>query len=133
MIKYEKTELFSHPGIVVRRSTVDTEGWGVFTTVDLEENEIIQETPYLVFDSNEVDDGSNVITYSYGMYEDYASIPFGYGPLFNHHPKKVNCTQAYNEHYRYMTFFTTEPVKAGSELFLDYGCGERIFVSPMSN
>jgi hypothetical protein len=119
---FKKTELFCNPKLVIRRSTV-CNGWGVFTTEDIEPDEILQEAPYFLIDTDEVSDNSNVITYSYGMHGKHASVPLGFGGLYNH-SETPNAENAYNEYYGFMIHFATEFISAGSEIFIDYGVGD---------
>ena len=91
--------------------------------VDIEPDEILQEAPYFLIDTDEVSDNSNVITYSYGMHGTQASVPLGFGGLYNH-SETPNAENAYNEYYGFMIHFATEFISAGSEIFIDYGVGD---------
>ena len=118
---FEKKELFRSPKIVIRKS--DVHEWGVFATEDIEPMEILEETPYFVVWDEEFESCSYITTYSYGMSDTMSAIPFGAAGLYNH-SEEPNAECSFNEYHRFITHFSSKKIKAGEEIFIDYGVGD---------
>ena len=118
---FEKKELFRSPKIVIRKS--DIHEWGVFATEDIKPMEILEETPYFVVWDEEFEPCSYITTYSYGMRDTMSAIPFGAAGLYNH-SETPNADCSFNEYHRIITHFSSKKIKAGEEIFIDYGVGD---------
>lgn len=119
---FSKEVLYRSPKIIVRKS--DTHGWGVFATQDIEPMEILEEVPTIIYHRDELVKKSSWITvYSYGLDDDYVAIPLGYAGLYNHsQTPSAKCN--FNSYHRIYTHFALTAIKAGEEIFIDYGCGD---------
>ena len=118
-------ELYLNPAIFIARS--DVHRWGVFTSEDIKQFDVIQESPYMTFDGDEPLDESEVIarylhqTEGGPLVYEYV-IGFGFASLYNHsdNPSVAYELDVVNEVMRH---YAIDDIPAGSELFLDYGVG----------
>lgn len=118
---FSKLELWHNPKLVIRKS--DTHGWGVFTTEDIIPYEILEESPYFEVWDEEVEDAYEVTRYSYGMSNNCAAVCLGFAGLYNH-SETPNADSCFNEYHGFITHFSTELIKADSEIYIDYGIGD---------
>lgn len=123
----ERDELYCHPDVYVAKS--DIHRWGVFTDSDIKAFDVIQEAPYCTFPNKELKKSNIVRRYSYGTegisdQVDECVIGFGFAALYNHDPDNVNCAYELDTVNEVMRHYALQDIPAGSELLLDYGCGE---------
>lgn len=123
----EKDELYCNPAIFVAKSEIHR--WGVFTDEDIKAFDVIQEAPYCTFPAKELKKSDIVVRYSYSSdgvsdHVDECVIGFGFAPLYNHDPENFNCAYELDVVNEVMRHYALCDIPAGSELTLDYGCGE---------
>ena len=117
-----KDRLHLNPSIYIGRS--GTHRWGVFTDSDIRQYDVIQESPYCSYPEEEVDENAEVLRYSYDSEDprtDEMVIGFGFAAMFNHSFDKSNAAYYLDTVNEVMCHFATEDIKAGSELFINYG------------
>ena len=122
----DRDELFCREGVFVARS--DVHRWGVFTDKKIKKLDVIQEAPYCTFPEKELKKSDIVVRYSYsseGWDErvDECVIGFGFAALYNH-SEEPNCAYELDTINEVMRHYALEDIPAGSELYIDYGCGE---------
>ena len=122
----ELDELFCHPGLYIARS--DTHRWGVFTSEDINEHDVLQESPYCTFPYKEIRKKSDVlIRYTYDTSDNHrvndSVLGFGFAGLYNH-SFDANAAYELDTVNEVMRHFATEDIPAGSEIFIDYGFDE---------
>ena len=126
----EKDELYLNPGVYVGRS--DVHRWGVFTETDIKQYDVIQESPYCTFDGDQLKKKKSDVLWRYvyptdqagsGYVDEYV-IGFGFASLYNHDEEYANCAYELDTVNQVMRHYALEDIPAGSELLLDYGCGE---------
>ena len=123
----EKEELYLNPCIYVAKSEIHR--WGVFTDADIKAFDVIQEAPYCTFPEKELKKSKIIHRYSYGSdgicdQVDECVIGFGFAALYNHDPDYFNCAYELDTVNEVMRHYALEDIPAGSELLLNYGCGE---------
>ena len=123
----EKDELYTNPSVFVARSEIHR--WGVFTDEDIKAFDVIQESPFCMFPKKDLKKSSIVVRYSYGSHGvsdqiDECVIGFGFAALFNHSHDGFNCAYELDAVNQVMRHYALEDIPAGSELLIDYGCGE---------
>lgn len=121
----EQDELFLHPGLYIARSEVHR--WGVYTSVDIKKNDVLQESPYCTFPESEVEDSEVLVRYTYstdgqGGIDDLV-LGFGFAALYNH-STEANARYQIDSVNEVMRHYATEDIPADSEIFLDYGYGD---------
>ena len=122
-----KEELYTREGIFIARSEIHR--WGVFTEYDIKANDVIQEVPYCTFPEKELKKSNIIVRYSYsteGVSDQVNDcvIGFGFAPLYNHDAEYFNCAYELDVVNEVMRHYALEDIEAGSELTLDYGCGD---------
>lgn len=122
----ELDELYLNPKIYIGRS--ETHRWGVFAREDIEEHEVLQESPYCEFGKKEIKKSQVITRYTYGTEEsddckDYV-LGFGYAALYNHRDGDPNAAYMLDTINQVMRHYATTFIAAGEEIFLDYGVGE---------
>ena len=122
----ELDELFCHPGLYIARS--ETHGWGVFTSKDIKQHDVLQEAPYCTFPYKEIRKKSDIlIRYTYDSSDnpqaDEVVLGFGFAGLYNH---SSDCNAAYelDTVNQLMRHYALEDIPANSEIFIDYGFDE---------
>jgi SET domain-containing protein len=123
----EKEELFTREGIYIARSEIHR--WGVFTDEDIKAYDVIQEVPYCTFPAKELKKSDIVVRYSYssdGVSDqvDECVIGFGFAPLYNHDSENFNVAYELDVVNEVMRHYALNDIEAGTELCIDYGCGE---------
>ena len=117
-----KERLYLNPSIYIARS--DTHRWGVFTDSDIQQYDVIQESPYCSYPEEEVDENAEVLRYSYDSEDprtDEMVIGFGFAAMFNHSFHESNAAYYLDTVNEVMCHFATEDIEAGSEIFINYG------------
>jgi SET domain-containing protein len=122
----ELDELYLNPAIYIARS--DTHRWGVFAAEDIQANDVLQESPYCTFGKKEIKKSNVISRYTYGTcgeydVEDYV-LGFGFAAMYNHNEELSNAAYQLDTVNEVMRHYATDDIKAGDEIFIDYGCGD---------
>lgn len=94
-------------------------GRGVFTTKEIQKGIILHKAPVIIEHQNDI---GKLNKYCFGWTTDKVAIALGFGSLFNHSErpnaffKTVNNTKFPEIH-----FIAKKKIKAGQEIFIDYG------------
>ena len=107
--------------IIVKESPVH--GLGVFATRDLEEGETLELCPYIVIDDDDLQDANRLNDYLFTSPDnpnDYLVI-MGCGMLYNHDSPSNASWEIDSTDNRFVRFFADRNIKAGEEIFQDYG------------
>jgi len=116
-------KLFSSNRIEVRKSSVH--GWGVFAKSDIAKGDILEQSHGLFLDRKAYENSGQAALYCncFAFPKDSAHaevmIPFGFGCAYNT-KETCNANWYFNEKERLIIFYTTNDVKAGEEIFIDY-------------
>lgn len=110
--------LYKNPGIEIRRSPKD--GWGVFARRNIKENSILEESPLVLVHKEKILDVHEFYRYCYDFDDEVAMLGLGYAGLYNH-SSDPNVEWVKDSVNMVMKHFTTRDIKAGEELFIDYG------------
>jgi|14BtaG_2_1085337.scaffolds.fasta_scaffold145986_1 hypothetical protein len=112
-------KLIKHKGVYIDQSNVD--GWGVFTSQDISEGEIVEECP--------VPEALFPVEYRtkfmhflpFPNLKDRIALwqPTGFAPHLNHSPK-YNVVWSIDQDKMIATFTAHTDIKAGQELFINY-------------
>ena len=97
-------------------------GQGVFAAVDLKKGEVIERCPYLVIDDDDLAEENRLNDYLFtspDVSTDYLVI-MGYGMMYNH-SSDPNAEWEIDDDNRFVKFSATKDIKAGEEVFQDYG------------
>lgn len=104
-------------------SSSDQKGRGVFTSVDLKKNTIIEIAPVIVMSKKDRSFLDQTLLHDYifewGEKQDQCCMALGYVPLYNH-SYKSNCEYEMNFRKHTILIKTVHAVKAGEELFINY-------------
>lgn len=111
-----KTELYRNPKIQIKRSPV--QGWGMFAIEPLEKYELLEESPIIIVEKEELGNPYNLGRYFADLRGKYF-IGLGSGVLYNHsltpnvewYVDGINLTQNY---------YTLRDIEVGEELFSCY-------------
>jgi len=116
-----KTELFFNTKIQLRRSSIH--GWGVFAKDDINENELLEEIPFLILPINKGDMSSLFIDYRYNFPSGdwkYQVLPMGFACYYNH-SNTPNAGWYTDEENNIIVFTTNKFIKKDEEIFTYYG------------
>ncbi len=97
-------------------------GQGVFAAVDIKKGEVIERCPYLVIDDDDLADENRLNDYLFtspDVATDYLVI-MGYGMMYNH-DSDANAEWEIDDDNRFVKFSAAKDIKAGDEIFQDYG------------
>jgi hypothetical protein len=94
-------------------------GRGVFALRDFDEGEAVERCPTLELPGDEVVGQLGDYVFGSNENEDDVLLLLGFGMLYNH-SDEPNCEYV-QEEPRVITFQTLRPVRAGDELYIDYG------------
>jgi len=98
----------------------DIHGWGVFTSEDIEEKEIIEEVPFIVVPLSEISSYSITYRYTYYFSSTHCILPFGCAGLYNH-SYSPNVDFKLDENRQTITHYSIKKIKKGEEIFINYG------------
>lgn len=119
-----KTDLFSSPNLCIKKSNIHR--YGVFTNQNLEEGDLIEESPMLYLPYQETEEAT-IHSHCYAFSEEYSVIGFGHAALYNHTDDGGNINYYIDDYNECMVFYAIKTIHAGSELTLDYGVGDTTF------
>jgi hypothetical protein len=118
-----QSPVFHHPALVVRHCEF---GWGVFTTANLSEDTIVEQSPYLILPDTACD-GNILADYVFRLSDDESSPDYqrramvlGWGSLYNHN-KAPNLSYGIIVKRKLFQYITSRQVYAGEQLFVSYG------------
>ena len=124
-------QLYSNPNVVIARS--DVHGYGVFAKKDLQEGDMIAQSPYFVLYEEELDLDNEDSDGILGRYvhpideveevEGEWLVGLGMASLYNH-SADANIQWDLDYYNEVMVHYAISDIKAGEELFLDYGFAE---------
>ena len=116
-----KSTLFSCHNLYVKKS--DIHRFGVFTAKNLEEGDLIEESPMLYLPHEEIGE-TTINSHCYSFSDEYSIIGFGHAAMYNHSNDGGNINYFIADYNECMVFYAIKPIQAGSELTLDYGVGD---------
>ena len=104
--------------IEVRRSPIHR--WGIFATEDIEKDELLEESPYILTPVEEFENSPTLERYSYGLDDCNSVVGLGYAGLYNHsfEPNAAYYIDSVND---VMIHYALQPIKIGEEITIDYG------------
>lgn len=113
-----KNELYRNQKIRICRSPV--QGWGVFTKEDIAKYEILEESPIIIVDNEELGNPHNLIRYFASLKGHHSQfIGLGSGSLYNHSADPN--VEWYVDGVNYIQiYYAIKDIKAGEELFSCY-------------
>ena len=121
----ELEELYLNPDIYIAKS--DTHRWGVFAANDIKANDVLQESPYCTFPKKEIKKANIITRYTYATGGEHGVdevvLGFGFAAMYNHSEEYVNAAYQLDTVNEVMRHYATEDIRAGDEIFIDYGCG----------
>ena len=98
-------------------------GRGVFTSVNIEEGTIVEESPVIVMNRNERKLLDQTLLHDYifewGRNKDQCCMALGYAAVYNH-SYKSNCEYEMDFEKEMITIKAVHFIKAGEELFINY-------------
>ena len=118
-------ELYLNSNVYIASS--DIHRWGVFTKKPIAQYDVIQESPYCTFPSEELEEAPTLERYTYatdgGSEVDEVVLGFGFAAMFNHSsdPNVAYILDPVNEVMRH---YAVVDIDAGEELVIDYGCDD---------
>lgn len=116
-----KDRLFFNSKIELRKSSIH--GWGVFAKDDINANEILEESPFLILPINKGESSSLFIDYRFNFPSGdwkYQVLPMGFSCYYNHseNPNAGWYTDNENEIF---VFTATRLIKKDEEICTYYG------------
>ena len=122
-------QLYTNPVVSIQRSEIHR--WGVFAKKDIQEGDLIAQSPYFVIDDDDVDidAGTGMLGRYVHPIDDVDEIEgdwiigLGYASLYNH-SADANIQWDLDTYNEVMVHYATTDIKAGEELCLDYGFDE---------
>lgn len=113
-----KYQLIYSEKLVVRRS--DIHRWGVFARQRIKKYEILEEFPYFLIPTEEINQCNSCIPYSYVLDDKFSIIGMGFCGLYNHNSES-NVNFEIDKVNEVMRHYATKDINVGEELTLDYG------------
>ncbi|MFI5185518.1 MAG: SET domain-containing protein [Chitinophagales bacterium] len=103
--------------------SIKSMGRGVFTSGNIEEGTIVEESPVIVMTSEERKLLDQTLLHDYifewGEKKGQCCMALGYVPIYNH-SYKSNCEYEMDFKNKLITIKTVRFIKAGEELFINY-------------
>lgn len=112
--------LYCNPAIYLDKSEIH--GWGVFTREPINDGDLIQEAPYLLFADDICNDRSTSILKRY-VYAHNNNLAHGLGfsCLYNHSQENRNVGWSFDIPERVIIHRAIRDIEAGEELLINYG------------
>lgn len=100
---------------------VSGKGLGVFCPEDIEKGELIEISPVIIFPKEEIKflDKTMLFNYYFAWSDDMASLPLGYGAVFNH-SYQPNATYIKDYTNKRIEFYAIADIPANSEICTNY-------------
>ena len=98
-------------------------GLGVFATQDLAAGETLERCPYIVIDDDDLQEVNRLNDYLFTSPDaptDYLVV-MGCGMLYNHRDPANAKWEVDEDDNRFLRFYAASDIKAGEEIFHDYG------------
>lgn len=108
----------------------ENKGRGVFTSLPIEENSLIELCPVIIVPSNEVvpDNKTVLANYVFNWGEGESAIALGYGSLYNHNTNNPNAAFQYDYEGDRILFYSLREIEAEEEILVNYSMEELGFV-----
>ena|SRR5437773_8079362 len=104
-------------------ASTESMGRGVFTSANIEEGTVIEESPVIVMTKEERRLLDQTLLHDYifewGGNKDHCCMALGYVPVYNH-SYKSNCEYEMDFRRKLITVKAVHFIKAGEELFINY-------------
>jgi len=113
-----RNELYRGFKICVRRSELHR--WGVFALKDIEKDELLEEAPYFIVTSEELETAPSCHVYSYWLSDGQMLIGMGCAGLYNH-SYEPNADHQVDKVNQVIRHYATKDIPAGEEITIDYG------------
>lgn len=116
-----KDRLVFNSKIELRRSAIH--GWGVFAKDDINANEILEESPFLILPINKGESSSLFIDYRFNFPSGdwkYQVLPQGFACYYNH-SEKPNAGWYTDNDNELFVFTTVKLIKKDEEILVYYG------------
>ena len=113
-----KEELYKSPKIELRRS--GKHGWGVFSNGPIQQYEIIEESPIIIVQPEELNKPYNLQRYFAALKDGAVSIGLGYAALYNHSPNPNVAWYIDGVNY-IQVYYALRDIEPREELCSDYG------------
>ena len=130
------SKFFSPKKIHIIKSNIPNSGRGVFASVDIKKDEIIEIAPILILEFSDfitqrvsrsdamksraiIDTKWNKLFEYYFWMDDYVALALGYGSLYNH-SKDPNCQYELNRKEETITFTAIKDIKKDEEILFNY-------------
>jgi uncharacterized protein len=113
-----KTELYKSPKIELKRSS--KHGWGVFANAPIQQHEILEESPIIIVEPDELSNPYNLQRYFAALKDGAVSIGLGYAALYNHSPDANVAWYIDGVNY-IQVYYALRDIEAGEELCSNYG------------
>lgn len=101
----------------------DTHGQGVFAARDIEEGEVIEVCPILLFPKSQLAHVRQTVLddyyFDWGEEGEWYAFCLGYGSLYNH-SYEPNAEYGMDFEARTIDFYCIRPITAGEEIFINY-------------
>jgi len=98
-------------------------GWGVFTSADIDEGTVVEESPVIVMSKGERKLLDQTLLHDYifewGEKKDECCMALGYIAVYNH-SYRSNCEYEMDFNREMILIRTVHFIKAGEELFINY-------------
>lgn len=117
MINILKDRLIHNDKIYIARSMKHR--WGVFVDSDVEQYELLSETPVIRLSQEEITDNT-IELYTYVFNDGDPFVPLGIAAMFNH-DEAPNVGYIIDDANEIIRSYALTDLKAGTELFIHYG------------
>lgn len=99
----------------------DLHGIGVFATIDIQEDEIIESCPIIILNENDTEeiDKTKLYNYYFSWVDNCSAISLGYGSIYNH---SYEPNAKYEKDYlnSQIIFKSIIKIKKGEEIIVNY-------------
>jgi SET domain-containing protein len=102
---------------------VEKFGRGVFATQSIAKDTIIELAPLIVLDDADtkmVRDSNVLVYYDFSFNDQFSAIAGGFGSFYNH-SSSPNVDWEVDQETEEIKYWTTQAVKVGQQLFINYG------------
>jgi SET domain-containing protein len=113
-----KTILRKNPNLEIRRSPVHR--WGVFAKEQINEYDLLEETPYFEVPNDQIESAPECERYSYWLTDNSQLIGMGYAGLYNH-SGIPNASYEIDYVNQVIRHYSILQIEADQEITLDYG------------
>jgi SET domain-containing protein len=111
-------EAYKSPAIVVRRSPIHR--WGVYAKEAIKRLDILEEVPYFVVSSSEIEEAKQCERYSYMINDEESFIGLGYAGLYNH-SSNANAVFEIDFLNELVRHYAIRDIEKDEEITINYG------------